>query len=51
MRLVAMLVLLVSLLPVGASAQPGSAANAPFVVEQTYWIKPGKELRERLNMD
>ena len=45
MRLVAMLVLVVSLLPVVAFAQPGAAANAPFVVEQTYWIKPGKELQ------
>ena len=45
MRLVAMLVLGVSLLPVGVFAQPGAAANAPFVVEQTYWIKPGKELQ------
>ena len=45
MRLVAMLVLVVSLLPISAFAQPGAVANAPFVVEQTYWIKPGKELQ------
>lgn len=27
----------------GAIAQQGPATRAPFVVEQTYWIKPGKE--------
>ncbi len=31
------------MLPLGAIAQQGPAARAPFVVEQTYWIKPGKE--------
>lgn len=29
-------------LPVAAMAAP-NARSAPFVVEQTYWVKPGKE--------
>lgn len=28
-----------------AEAQQGSVVPAPFVVEQTYWIKPGKDLQ------
>lgn len=45
MRLIAALVLSLALLPVGAIAQQGPATRAPFVVERTYWIKPGKELQ------
>lgn len=43
MRFLIVLVLSLALLPLGAIAQQGPAARAPFVVEQTYWIKPGKE--------
>ena len=43
MRFLTVLVLSLALLPLGAIAQQGPAARAPFVVEQTYWIKPGKE--------
>ena len=45
MRFLIVLVLSLALLPLGAIAQQGPAARAPFVVEQTYWIKPGKELQ------
>lgn len=31
--------------PLDASAQTPPAAPAPFIVEQTYWIKAGKELQ------
>jgi hypothetical protein len=31
--------------PLDAVAQQDPAARAPFVVEQTYWINPGKELQ------
>lgn len=31
--------------PLNASAQTPPPASAPFVVEQTYWIKAGKELQ------
>jgi hypothetical protein len=39
--------LALALAPLGAPAQqdPVALARAPFVVEQTYWIKPGKELQ------
>lgn len=43
MRFLIVLVLSLALLPLGTIAQQGPAARAPFVVEQTYWIKPGKE--------
>ncbi len=43
MRFLTVLVHSLALLPLGAIAQQGPAARAPFVVEQTYWIKPGKE--------
>lgn len=43
MRFIPVLVLSLALLPLGAIAQQGPATRAPFVVEQTYWIKPGKE--------
>ncbi len=45
MRFLTPLVLAFALVPLNAVAQQDSAARAPFVVEQTYWIKPGKELR------
>lgn len=45
MRFITALVLSLALLPLGAIAQQGQAARAPFVVERTYWIKPGKELQ------
>ena len=45
MRFLTPLVIAFALLPLNAVAQQDSAARAPFVVEQTYWIKPGKELR------
>jgi len=38
------LMLALALAPLAAVAQE-PAARAPFVVEQTYWIKPGKELQ------
>lgn len=31
--------------PLNTSAQTPPAAVAPFIVEQTYWIKAGKELQ------
>ncbi len=45
MRFIATLVLSLALLPLGAIAQQGPAVRTPFVVERTYWIKPGKELQ------
>ena len=45
MRLAALLTLSLVLAPLGAVAQQAPAARAPFVVERTYWIKPGKELQ------
>jgi hypothetical protein len=45
MRFIPILVLTCALMPLGAVAQQDSVARAPFVVEQTYWIKPGKELQ------
>lgn len=45
MRFIRTLSLAVALLPLGAMAQQVSVAPKPFVVEQTYWIKPGKELQ------
>jgi hypothetical protein len=47
MRIVPLLMLALALPPLGAAAQqdPVTLARAPFVVEQTYWIKPGKELQ------
>ena len=45
MRIVPLLMLAVALVPLDAVAQQNPAARAPFVVEQTYWIKPGKELQ------
>lgn len=45
MRFIALLMLAFALAPPSAVAQQNSAAPAPFVVEQTYWIKPGKELQ------
>lgn len=45
MRFIIPLVLAFALVPMSAIAQQETAARAPFVVEQTYWIKPGKELQ------
>jgi hypothetical protein len=45
MRFIAVLMLFLALSPLGAVAQQGPAVRAPFVVERTYWIKPGKELQ------
>jgi hypothetical protein len=45
MRLITVLTPFLALLPLSAIAQQSPAARAPFVVERTYWIKPGKELQ------
>ena len=48
MRFIAALVLACALAPLHVSAQAAQqapAARAPFVVERTYWIRPGKELQ------
>ena len=47
MRFITLLILALAfaLAPLSAVAQQDSAAHAPFVVEQTYWLKPGKELQ------
>lgn len=45
MRFITTLMLVAALVPLNVVAQQGAVANAPFVVEQTYWIKPGKELQ------
>lgn len=45
MRFMTPLILAFALVPMSAMAQQDTAARAPFVVEQTYWIKPGKELQ------
>lgn len=44
MRFIPLLILAFAL-PLNAVAQQDSVARGPFVVEQTYWIKPGKELQ------
>lgn len=45
MRFITFLILAFALTPLSTVAQEDSAAHAPFVVEQTYWIKPSKELQ------
>lgn len=45
MRFITLLALSLALAPLGAIAQQSPSAHAPFVVERTYWIKPGKELQ------
>ena len=45
MRLAALLALSLALAPLGAIAQQAPVARAPFIVERTDWIKPGKELQ------
>lgn len=45
MRCITVLMLALALAPLGAIAQQGPAVRPPFVVERTYWIKPGKELQ------
>ena len=45
MRTISLPMLVFALAPMAAVAQQEPVAPAPFVVEQTYWIKPGKELQ------
>jgi hypothetical protein len=45
MRLIKSFLLALAVLPLNAMAQQAPAVRGPFVVEQTYWIKPGKELQ------
>lgn len=45
MRFIPLFLLSLALAPLGATAQQGAVARAPFVVERTYWLKPGKELQ------
>lgn len=45
MRFIAALVLALAVAPAHVAAQQAPAAKAPFVVERTYWIRPGKELQ------
>jgi len=45
MRFITLLLLSFALIPLTAVAQQGPTARGPFIVEQTYWIKPGKELQ------
>lgn len=45
MRFIIPLLIAFALAPMSAIAQQDTATRAPFVVEQTYWIKPGKELQ------
>ena len=40
-----MLTLALALAPASARAQQAPAATVPFIIEQTYWIKAGKELQ------
>lgn len=43
--IIILLILVFAAAPVNALAQQAPAATAPFIVEQTYWIKAGKELQ------
>ena len=45
MRFIILLILAFAVAPLNAIAQQDSPARSPFVVEQTYWIKSGKELQ------
>lgn len=45
MRIVPLLMLAFAFAPLDAGAQQDPVAGTPFIVEQTYWIKPGKELQ------
>ena len=45
MRFLIALIVALALVPVHAAAQQQPAARVPFVVERTYWIRPGKELQ------
>jgi len=45
MRSITVLLLALAFAPVQVAAQQAPAARAPFVVERTYWIRPGKELQ------
>ncbi|MGH8028285.1 MAG: hypothetical protein ACREO0_16335 [Pseudoxanthomonas sp.] len=45
MRLIAFVTFAIALASLNTHAQQAPSAPAPFVVEQTYWIKPGKELQ------
>lgn len=45
MRLSTLLIVAFALSPLNVVAQQDAVARAPLVVEQTYWIRPGKELQ------
>lgn len=45
MRFIPLLLLVLAFAPEVAVAQQAPVSRAPFVVEQTYWIRPGKELQ------
>lgn len=45
MRSIAVLLLMLLFAPAPTFAQQVAGAAAPFIVEQTYWIKAGKELQ------
>ena len=45
MRFMTFLLLAFALMPLNAVAQQAPVARPAFVVEQTYWIKAGKELQ------
>lgn len=45
MRSITFLMLALATTPLSAAAQEEPETRAPFVVEQTYWIKPSKELQ------
>ena len=45
MRVTAFLMIIFALTSANAVAQQSPVARPPFVVEQTYWIKAGKELQ------
>ena len=45
MRFITALLLAFAWAPLAAIAQQAPAIPTPFVVERTYWIKPGKELQ------
>lgn len=45
MRLIALIFAFALFSPPPAAAQQDAGARAPFVVEQTYWLRPGKELQ------
>jgi hypothetical protein len=44
-RFITLLMLILASMSLNAVAQQAAVAQPPFVVEQTYWIKAGKELQ------